>query len=90
MFALESHRHKTMIVGEHLGTVPTEVSVAMALHNFHRMYVVEYEIQPDSGAALPEPPAAAIANVNTHDMAPFAGFSHRHDLGSALRPDCYP
>ncbi|MFO0788220.1 MAG: 4-alpha-glucanotransferase [Pirellulales bacterium] len=81
VYALESHRHQTMIVGEDLGTVPPEVPVAMAKHNFHRMYVVQYEIQPDRNAALPEPPANSIASLNTHDMPPFAGFWNGNDIG---------
>jgi 4-alpha-glucanotransferase len=80
VFALESHRHKTMLVGEDLGTVPPEVPRAMARHNVHRMYVVQYELKPDSGAALPEPPATSVASVNTHDMPPFAGFWTGEDL----------
>jgi 4-alpha-glucanotransferase len=74
VFALESQRHRTMLVGEDLGTVPPEVPRSMARHNVQRMYVIEYEAKPDRGAALPEPPASSIASINTHDMAPFAGF----------------
>jgi 4-alpha-glucanotransferase len=80
VFALESHRHRTMVVGEDLGTVPPEVPLAMSRHNFHRMYVVQYEVKPDPLAALPDPPASSIASVNTHDMAPFAGFWQGTDL----------
>jgi 4-alpha-glucanotransferase len=80
IFALESHRHKTMLVGEDLGTVPPEVPQAMARHNFHRMYVVQYELKPDRGAALPHPPATSVASINTHDMPPFAGFWQGDDL----------
>jgi 4-alpha-glucanotransferase len=80
VFSLESHRHRTVLVGEDLGTVPPEVPKSMARHNVQRMYVVEYEIQPDRGAALPEPPASSIASVNTHDMPPFAGFWGGRDL----------
>ncbi|MBW3595892.1 MAG: 4-alpha-glucanotransferase [Planctomycetes bacterium] len=74
VFSLESHRHRTILIGEDLGTVPPEVPAAMARHNFHRMYVVQYEVKPDPGAALPDPPAASVASVNTHDMPPFAAF----------------
>jgi 4-alpha-glucanotransferase len=80
VFALESHRHKTMLVGEDLGTVPAEVPQAMARHNFHRMYVVQYELKPDRAAALPDPPATSVASINTHDMPPFAGFWQGDDL----------
>lgn len=81
LFCLESHRHQTMLVGEDLGTVPPEVPLAMARHNFHRMYVVQYEMKPDAGRALPEPPASSIASVNTHDMPPFASFWSGQDIG---------
>jgi 4-alpha-glucanotransferase len=80
IFCLESTRHQTMLVGEDLGTVPPEVPIAMARHNFHRMYVVQYELKPDGMIALPEPPASSIAGVNTHDMPPFAGFWQGRDL----------
>lgn len=80
IFCLESTRHQTMLVGEDLGTVPPEVPIAMARHNFHRMYVVQYELKPDGMSALPEPPASSIASVNTHDMPPFAGFWRGRDL----------
>jgi 4-alpha-glucanotransferase len=63
-----------MLVGEDLGTVPPEVPEAMSRHNFHRMHVIQYELKPDARAALPVPPAASLATINTHDMAPFAGF----------------
>src|SRR5205085_1675658 len=79
VFALESYRHQTILVGEDLGTVPPEVPRAMTRHNFHRMYVMQYELQPDPGAALPDPPAMAIASINTHDMPPFGGFWKGHD-----------
>jgi 4-alpha-glucanotransferase len=80
VFNLESHRHRTVLVGEDLGTVPPEVPRAMARHNVHRMYVVQYELKPNPHAALPEPPASSIASVNTHDMSPFAGFWEGHDF----------
>lgn len=81
IFSLESHRHRTLLVGEDLGTVPPEVPAAMARHNVHRMSVVQYELKPDPGAALPDTPAASLACVNTHDMPPFAAFWEGRDIG---------
>src|SRR3990172_6909058 len=46
IFCLESHRHRASIVGENLGTVPAYVNSAMARHNLHRMYVLQYELDP--------------------------------------------
>ncbi len=41
---LESHRCRTTLVGENLGTVPPAVNEAMIRHGMQRMYVVQYEI----------------------------------------------
>lgn len=80
LFSLESHRHRTLLIGEDLGTVPPEVPTAMARHNFHRMSVTEYELKPDPAVALPDPPAASLACVNTHDMPPFAAYWKGSDI----------
>ncbi|HEX6986162.1 MAG TPA: 4-alpha-glucanotransferase, partial [Planctomycetaceae bacterium] len=84
VFSLESHRHRTLLVGEDLGTVPPEVPRAMARHNFHRMYVVEYEAKPAPDVALPDPPAGSLACVNTHDMPPFASYVAGKDIGERV------
>jgi 4-alpha-glucanotransferase len=84
VFSLESHRHRTLLVGEDLGTVPPEVPAAMAEHGFQRMYVIQYEAQPNPAEALPEPPAASVASVNTHDMPPFAAYLQAADVRERL------
>jgi 4-alpha-glucanotransferase len=84
VFCLESHRHRTLLVGEDLGTVPPEVPQAMSRHNVHRMYVVQYEAQPDPREALPDPPAASMASINTHDMPPFAAYWNGQDIAERL------
>jgi 4-alpha-glucanotransferase len=86
IFCLESHRHKTVLVGEDLGTVPPEVPAAMARHNFHRMHVLQYEVKPEASTALPEASASCLASINTHDMSPFAGFWNGVDIQE--RYDC--
>jgi 4-alpha-glucanotransferase len=86
ILALEAHRHKAIIVGEDLGTVPPYVRPAMARHGLHRMYVVHYELASDQ-RRLPPVPTRAVASLNTHDMPPFAAFwqgldiKERHQLG---------
>ncbi len=81
LFSLESHRHKAMLVGEDLGTVPPEVPESMARHNVHRMYVIQYALTPDPKAALPPVPADSVASVNNHDMPPFAAYWSGADIG---------
>jgi 4-alpha-glucanotransferase len=70
ILSVESHRHKTMLVGGNLGTVPPEVNKSMDRHGLRRMYVVQYE-QPLEGP-LRAPEAQVVASVNTHDMPMFA------------------
>ncbi|HEU0051792.1 MAG TPA: 4-alpha-glucanotransferase, partial [Longimicrobium sp.] len=87
ILSLESHRHRTRIVGEDLGTVPQEVRARMGRHHIGRMYVLQYEAvptnQPPVGAVIP----GSVASLNTHDMPPFRGFwegadiADRQDLG---------
>ncbi len=79
VLALESHRYRAMIVGENLGTVQPEVNDAMNRHDVLGMYVVQYELQPQ-GQLLREPPARAVASLNTHDMPMFEGFWQARDV----------
>jgi 4-alpha-glucanotransferase len=71
VFSLESHRHRSILIGEDLGTVPEEVRPAMARHNINRMYVMQYELQPQYQNALTPVYPDCIAVLNTHDMPPF-------------------
>lgn len=80
LLSLESHRSKTAVVGENLGTVPPEVTRAMAEHGLKPMYVLQYEAQPDPKNCLRPVPANAVASLNTHDMAPFASFWEGGDV----------
>ena len=80
ILALESHRHKAIIVGEDLGTVPSYVRPAMKRHDLHRMYVVHYELACDPGKGLPPVSSNSIASLNTHDMPPFAAFWQGLDI----------
>jgi 4-alpha-glucanotransferase len=84
LFSLESHRHRTVLVGEDLGTVPPEVRLAMKQHGFQRMYVVQYELKPAPEVALPEAQADSVASVNTHDMPPFAAYWEGQDVQQRL------
>lgn len=80
ILCLESHRQRTLIVGEDLGTVPQAVRRAMARHAVQRMHVVEFELAPEPEAALRPAPSASVASINTHDMPPFAAFWEDEDI----------
>jgi 4-alpha-glucanotransferase len=91
LLTLESHRHKTVVVGENLGTVPPEVNERLDRHGIRRMYVAQYEARPSQNDALPEPDRHVVASLNTHDMPPFAAYwkgldvQDRYELGLLTR-----
>ncbi|QGP93896.1 4-alpha-glucanotransferase [Neomoorella glycerini] len=74
ILALESRRHKAILVGEDLGTVPGYVRQAMTRHKIKRMYVLAAEHTGNPGRALRPVPRESLACLNTHDMPPFAAF----------------
>jgi len=85
ILALESYRHKAIIIGEDLGTVPSYVRLAMNKHNFRRMYVVHYELASDWRKGLLPVSSNSIASLNTHDMPPFAAFWQGLDIEERKR-----
>jgi 4-alpha-glucanotransferase len=80
VYCLESIRHQTILVGEDLGTVPPPVRPAMARHNIRRLYVGQFEIQPNYDQPFSPAPQGAIASLNTHDIPTFAAFWKELDL----------
>ncbi|NBR05960.1 MAG: 4-alpha-glucanotransferase [Planctomycetes bacterium] len=74
IFNLESHKHKTLIIGEDLGTVPPAVRPMMKNHGWHRLCVGQFEINPKPGRVLNETPEGAVASINTHDLPTFASY----------------
>lgn len=84
ILALESHRYRSIIVGEDLGTVPSYVRPAMASHSLHRMYVVHYELACNPRKPLGRIPGNVVASLNTHDMPTFAAFWQGLDIQERL------
>lgn len=83
ILCLESHRYRSHIVGENLGTVPSQVNRSLRRHAIKGMYVVQYELAPKPGPApggLKPPKRAVVASINTHDMPPFAAYWRGLDL----------
>ena len=74
ILCLESHRNRCVVVGEDLGTVEPEVRRSMRRHRLSGMFVVQYEMKPDSRRPLRPAPTRSVAGLNTHDMPPFASF----------------
>lgn len=85
ILSVESHRHRTLIVGENLGTVPSYVNPAMSRHCIHSMYVVHYELATNAGKSIRAVPRDSVASLNTHDMPPFAAFWTDLDIDERCR-----
>lgn len=82
ILSIESHRHKTTLVGENLGTVPPEVNKSMDRHGLRRMYVLQYEQRPKGPLATPT--RSVVASVNTHDMPSFAAHWRGEDIADRV------
>jgi 4-alpha-glucanotransferase len=85
LFSLESNRHRAILLGEDLGTVPPEVRPAMARHGVQRMYVQEYELDSEGQGRVQPIPAGSVASLNTHDMPTFAAFWQGLDIPERLQ-----
>jgi 4-alpha-glucanotransferase len=80
ILALESVRHNALVVGEDLGTVPKEVPPTLKKWGILSSKILYFE--HDRRGFKPEKsyPPLALTTVNTHDMAPIAGWWQGRDL----------
>jgi 4-alpha-glucanotransferase len=79
ILCLESHRHQTGVVGEHLGTVPEEVNRSMRRHHIRHTFVVEYELESEDQPQQPSDPRC-VASLNAFDAPLFAAWWRDEDL----------
>ena len=84
VLCLESQRHRTVLVGEDLGTVAPEVRPAMRKHGLLRTWVLQSSLRTRARDPLGSIPPHAVASINTHDMFPFAGFVTGADVAARL------
>lgn len=84
--ALESHRHRAIVIGEDLGTVPPGFRNRMRRAGIYGMSVLWFE--RDGSAFVPPSawPAEAVAMTSTHDLATVAGWWRGTDL--KVREQC--
>ncbi|MEM1422719.1 MAG: 4-alpha-glucanotransferase [Planctomycetota bacterium] len=73
VYSIESHKNRCQIVGENLGTVPTQVEKALDKHAMGPLYVGQMSVWDETEAFSPVR-TNAVASSNTHDMAPFMKF----------------
>lgn len=82
VLTLESHRHRCEIIGENLGTVPTETHEALVRHNFQGMFLTVFEAM----SATPRPPGAnEVAMIGSHDTPTLAGWVDGIDIDERVR-----
>lgn len=81
LLALESHRHRAIILGEDLGTVPAGLQDKLAARRILGMRVLLFE-QHHTGhfKRLNEWPDNALATSSTHDLAPLKGWWQANDI----------
>jgi 4-alpha-glucanotransferase len=85
LVALESHRHRAIVVGEDLGTVPPEFRERMAAAGIAGMDVLWF--QRDRNRYLPPSKwrSDAVAMTSTHDLPTVAGWWSGADIGTRER-----
>ncbi|MDQ3565369.1 MAG: 4-alpha-glucanotransferase [Pseudomonadota bacterium] len=81
ILALESQRHRCLVIGEDLGTVPDEVRAALQPAGILAYRVLYFEKSPEGGFKPPaEYPRQAAVAVNTHDLPSLSGYWRGRDL----------
>ncbi len=91
ILALESVRHRAVVVGEDLGTVPDEVREKLTAYGVLSYRVFYFEREPDGSWKAPATyPAQAVAVVTTHDLPTLTGFWKGYDIQVRARLGLFP
>lgn len=72
--ALESHRHRCLVVGEDLGTVPEGFRERLMPERIFSCRVLYFEHDGRSFRPPDAYPADAVASTGTHDLPPFVAY----------------
>ena len=82
LIALESARHRAIVVGEDLGTVPEGFRERLARHGMLGIGVLWFERSEDGGSfkAPAQWSHTALATTTTHDLPTVAGWWSGHDI----------
>jgi 4-alpha-glucanotransferase len=81
VIALESQRHRCVVIGEDLGTVPRGFRPAMRRAGMLSCRVLYFERAPGGAFAPPEDyPREALVSASTHDLPTVRGFWTARDV----------
>lgn len=81
ILALESQRHRCMVIGEDLGTVPVEIISKLRESGIYSYKVLWFEHDAENNFRAPQSyPAQAMATLSTHDMPTVRGYWQSDDL----------
>lgn len=78
--ALESHRHRAIVIGEDLGTVPEGFRDTLDAAGIYGMRVLWFERGRQRFTPPRSWPADSAAMTSTHDLPPVAGWWRGHDI----------
>jgi 4-alpha-glucanotransferase len=84
--ALESHRHRAIVIGEDLGTVPPGFRERLTRAGIYRMSVLWFARKGKGFVPPHDWPSPAVAMTSTHDLPPVAAWWRGTDL--AARANC--
>lgn len=85
LIALESHRRRSVIIGEDLGTVPTGFDCRLADAGIYGMRVLWFERERGHFRPPQRWTTAAAAMTSTHDLPTVAGWWSGNDIATRVR-----
>ena len=91
ILALESEKHRCLVIGEDLGTVPDGLHEALQRAGILSYRLLYFEHQPDGSFRKPKDwPQQALAAPSTHDLSTLPAYWRGADLDLRSRLDLYP
>lgn len=90
ILALESERHRCLVIGEDLGTVPDAMRDAMRRFGVLSYRLLYFEREGEGFKAPADYPRDAVVAISTHDLPTLAGWWSAHDLRTRFELGMFP